>query len=280
MHAALEVYYKLKSDPDKTKVLSLCRQAIDNHYSDAKISFFDEYRTPDFCYESFLLYVLHYAHESLTPVTRDSNPLIEFSFSLDLATTSFDTSTFSLYGFGVLTDNPELEAAATGSLPLQIKWTGICDMVAEINGENWLIDHKTSSILSADFFEGFNLAMQPVGYLNAIRQAYPDLNLAGFMVNTLVCRKPTKTGKGFEPHRSYHRYPEWLFEEWKSDTIHLIEEFLDNLFRNSFPKKTSWCVGKYGKCAYLDVCTMEPQHRLAILNSDQYVDNSWKPVSH
>lgn len=279
MHAALEVYYKLHDEEDKSKVLQLCRQAIDASFAEATINFLDEYRTPDYCYNCFLQYITHYGKESLTPVKRDDKPLVEFSFALDLAMMEIDSSTFFHYGPGCLTDNEEKEISSAGSIPIHIKWTGICDLVATINGENWLIDHKTTSILSADFFDGFNLAMQPVGYVNAAKLAFPDLNIAGFMVNTLACRKPSKTGKGFEPHRSYLRYESWHFDEWKNDVVQLIGEFLHNLTLNNWPKKTTWCVGKYGKCPYLDVCSLPPDYRLHLLESDQYVYNTWKPVS-
>lgn len=279
IHAALEVYYKLHTEPDKSKVLQLCRQAIDNSFAEMTISYFDEYRTPDYAYSCFLQYIQHYAHESLTPVVTDDRPLIEFSFAFDLAEMNIPASVFHTYGLGMLTNEPEKEAQAVGDLKVHVKWTGICDLVANINGENWLIDHKTTSILSSDFFDGFNLAMQPIGYVYAANLAFPELAIAGFMVNTLACRKPTKTGKGFEPHRSFHRYEPWQFDEWKSDAINLISEFVYNLTLNSWPKKTTWCIGKYGKCPFLDVCSLPPAHRIHLLDSDQYVNNTWKPVS-
>lgn len=279
MHAALEVYYKLHSDPDKTKVLHLCRQAIDRAFEEVTINYFDEYRTPDYCYDCFLKYIQNYANEALVPVVENGKPLIEFSFAFDLAEMTIPANVFHTYDIGRLTNNEKKELSAAGDIRVHVKWTGICDIVADINGENWLIDHKTTSILSADFFDGFNLAMQPIGYVHAARMAFPHLNITGFMVNTLACRKPTKTGKGFEPHRSFHRYEDWHFDEWKTDAINLIGEFVYNLTLNCWPKKTTWCVGKYGKCPYLDVCSLPPAYRLDLLNSDQFVNNTWKPVS-
>lgn len=279
IHAALEVYYKLRDSPDKSKVLELCRKAIDNIYKDYSLDYFNEYRTPDYCYECFLKYIQHYNQEHLVPVEADGKLLIEFSFVLDLAELSIPSSVFHTYGLGTLTDDKTKESSASGDIKVHVKWTGICDMIANINGENWVIDHKTTSILLNDFFDGFNLSMQPIGYVNAARLAFLHLNIIGFMANILACRRPTKTGKNFEPHRSFHRYEEFHFEEWKNDAINLISEFIYNLVKNSWPKKTTWCVGKFGKCPYLDVCSLPPAHRIHLLNSDQYVNNTWKPVS-
>jgi hypothetical protein len=281
MHAALEIYYKLRSKHEPMEVLGLCQKAIDNTYEEYPgLQLFGDYRTPSFCWDSFLAYVAEYKNDGLKPVLKDDKPLVEFSFALELGQTEIDASVFAEHGYGMLTSDASKEQQASGLLTVKIIWTGICDMLAERDGEVWLVDHKTTSILSNDFFESFNIAMQPVGYVNAVRKAYPELKIAGFLVNVLACRRPTKTGKSFEPHRSTYRYEQWQTDEWNTDVLTLIEDFLHSLTTNEWPKQTTWCVGKYGKCPYFDVCSLPPKQRIMFLNTDQYADNTWKPVGH
>lgn len=160
-------------------------------------------------------------------------------------------------------------------------------MLAEVNGHLYVVDHKTTSILSQDFFDGFEIAMQPTGYFSAIQAAFPDLPIRGFMVNVLACRKPvaavTKSGrpttsKPFEPHRRQYDYHPWHVAEFKQDALALVEELFANITNKFFPRKTQWCVGKYGKCPFFDVCSLPPESRLEMLMSDNYVYNTWKPV--
>ncbi len=290
MHAALEVWYKHYNNtfPDAAKlqeILLLCKTAIDQAFAEHPSSTMgQDYRTSDYCYTCFLQYISHpeIKDERMKPAELDGQQLVEFSFSLPLDTAEVDPRVFTHYGYGVLTDNAELEqsaAAAFKDLPCVIEWSGIIDMVADSGGEHWLVDHKTTSILSNDFFDSFEIAMQPVGYVSAARQALPHLDIKGFIVNVLACRKPTKTGTAFEPHRRRYQYEQWHFDEWKADALGLIQEFLSNLHSNFFPKKTAWCAGKYGMCRYFPVCSMNPDHRSAILQSGEYVDNTWNPFS-
>lgn len=279
MHAALEIYYKLRLTTEPTELLALCKTGIYNEFAKfPHLNLVNEYRTPEYCYECFVKYVAQYRSENLQPVVTDK-PLVEFSFALDLGATTLDSSVFQAYGYGTLTDDAEFEQQASGILDVKIKWTGICDMLATTNSDVWLVDHKTTSILSEDFFNGFNIAMQPVGYVNAMRHLFPELNVKGFLLNVLACRKPTKTGTGFETHRSFHAYEQWHIDEWNRDVLALIEEFLHNLSSNNWPRKTTWCIGKYGKCPYFDVCSLPPRLRLSFLQSDSYDINTWKPVS-
>ena len=192
--------------------------------------------------------------------------------------------------FGTLTNSAEKEKAVYlngGTIPVHIEWTGIIDMLAEVNGGLYVVDHKTTSIISQDFFDGFEIAMQPTGYFAAMKAAFPDLPIKGFMANVLACRKPvaaiTKSGKPtsskpFEAFRRQYHYSDWHVNEFKQDALALVEELFANVTNKFFPKKTQWCVGKYGKCPYFDVCSLPPESRMDMLMSDQYINNTWKPV--
>jgi len=272
-------------------LLQRCYLAIESTFAEYPIGFINDYRTPEYCIQSFAEYLTHYQSEVVVPVTHQQKPLVEFSFSYPLGKIELPIHIFKDWGYGKLTNDQNMEeqmvASGATSLPCSIEWTGIVDMIASLSGEHWLVDHKTTSILSGDFFDGFEIAMQPVGYVAAARAAFPDLDIQGFMVNVLACRKPVSavtasgkksTAKAFEPHRRFYRYDTWKETEFRTDALALIEEFIANLTSNYFPRKTQWCIGKYGKCAFFEVCSLPPEQRMMMLESGTYQENTWKPV--
>lgn len=294
IHAGLEVWYRNKQtigiDTTREDLLSRCYSAIESTFAESPPSLFPDYRTSDYAIQSFHSYITHYQNEVMTPYIHEGKPMVEFSFAYPLGQVELPTSMFASWGFGTLTneESQERTAATTQThIPVHIEWTGIVDMLAEVNGHLYVVDHKTTSILSQDFFDGFEIAMQPTGYFSAIQAAFPDLPIRGFMVNVLACRKPvaavTKSGrpttsKPFEPHRRQYDYHPWHVAEFKQDALALVEELFANITNKFFPRKTQWCVGKYGKCPFFDVCSLPPESRLEMLMSDNYVYNTWKPV--
>ena len=273
-------------------LLQRCYSAIESTFAASPPSHFaPDYRTSDYAVQSFHSYISHYKDEILTPFTHQDKPMVEFSFSFPLGKSELPTNVFQQWGFGTLTDCglTEGEKIRQGQthLPIKIEWSGIVDMLAEINGSLYVVDHKTTSILSQDFFDGFEIAMQPVGYFAAMRAAFPELPIKGFLANVLACRKPvaafTKSGKPtsskpFEAMRRQYAYSDWLVEEFKRDALAIVEELFANLTNSYFPRKTTWCIAKYGKCPFFDVCALPPNQRMAMLKSDQYTNNTWRPV--
>lgn len=302
IHAGLEVWYRNKQtigiDTTREDLLSRCYSAIESTFASSPPSLFPDYRTSDYAIQSFHSYITHYQNEILTPFIHEGKPLVEFSFAYPLGKVELPIEMFNSWGVGTLTNDieqerfylgrqPDLTTQSPLSLPVHIEWTGIIDMLAEINGDLYVVDHKTTSIISQDFFDGFEIAMQPTGYFAAMRAAFPDLPIKGFMANVLACRKPvaafTKSGKPtsskpFEAFRRQYHYSDWHVNEFKQDALALVEELFANVTNKFFPKKTQWCVGKYGKCPYFDVCSLPPQSRMDMLMSDQYINNTWKPV--
>jgi len=306
IHAGLEVWYRNKDKVGQSipipaeqetyevltreALLTRCYSAIESTFTESPPSLFPDYRTSDYAVQSFHSYINHYKDEVLTPYVHEGKPLVEFSFAYPLGKTELPTSVFKSWGYGTLTNDSEIEASlpeSDAAVPVRIEWTGIIDMLAEVNGSLYVVDHKTTSIISQDFFDGFEIAMQPTGYFSAMKAAFPDLPIKGFLANVLACRKPvaavTKSGKPttskpFEAFRRQYHYSDWHVQEFKQDALALVEELFANVTNQFFPKKTQWCVGKYGKCPYFDVCSLPPESRLSMLQSDNYINNTWKPV--
>lgn len=307
IHAGLEVWYRNKDKIGQSipipaeqetyevltreALLTRCYSAIESTFTESPPSLFPDYRTSDYAVQSFHSYINHYKDEVLTPYVHEGKPLVEFSFAYPLGKVELPVDMFGYWPpFGTLTNDKDKEKEAYlhgGTIPVRIEWTGIIDMLAEVNGSLYVVDHKTTSIISQDFFDGFEIAMQPTGYFSAMKAAFPDLPIKGFLANVLACRKPvaavTKSGKPttskpFEAFRRQYHYSDWHVQEFKQDALALVEELFANVTNQFFPKKTQWCVGKYGKCPYFDVCSLPPESRLSMLQSDNYINNTWKPV--
>jgi hypothetical protein len=286
VHAGLETLYNTPdrhNDPTLPARISL---AIQEEFDLNPVSLFDDYRTADFAMEVMRQYMEHYKAEVMQPVTFNDTKLVEFGFSFPIGEVSIDSDMFEQYGYGTLTNDAKKESVWVSNcklgdtfryLPCIIEWTGVVDLVTQIDNQIWVCDHKTTSILSSDFTDGFEMAPQPIGYLSAINKLLPT-PAAGFMLNGLICRKQTKTGKGIEFTRRFYTYEDWQYTEWTSDILMLIEEFLNNLSTQNFPGRRNSCLMKWGKCPYFDTCSLNPSVRHLHINSGVYTRNIWKPV--
>lgn len=288
-HSALEAFYKRDPSDSVETILSIGGRAIQAEYALHPSSCINDYRTADFCYSTFSQYVAQYFHESFKPVIYEGKPLVEFTFSFPVGRTKIPASIFKQWGYGKLTSRPETEVyfaedegrlqLSNGMLNCQIEWSGIVDSLMLMgDGETIRVwDHKTTSILSDAFFNAFQVSMQPIGYVTAMRAAFPDLKIKGFMLNCIACRKPTKTGQSYESYRRPYDYSLEQEQEFLTDLLALIGELFHNLASKTFPKKTNWCAGKYGACPYLDVCSAPASQRPLILSTGLFADNTWKP---
>jgi hypothetical protein len=78
--------------------------------------------------------------------------------------------------------------------------------------------------------------------------------------------------------QTYYKHDEQP-EEWRRNTIALVETFLWHYQRGYFPKQTQWCVEKYGKCQYFDVCSSFPaSNRQNVLYSGLYKQKEEKKM--
>jgi len=296
-HSALECFYKRSPSDTVESITQLGGRAIQAEYALHPPGAIDDYRTADFCFATYCQYVAQYFNESLTPYVHEGKPLVEFTFVMPVGMTEVPIHTFNRWGYGKLTNDEEREREEDNkvsagyppgtkglvrtTLPCRIEWSGIIDALMLMgDGETLRVcDHKTSSIKTNALFDSYNVSMQPIGYVTAMRAAFPELNIKGFFLNSVICRAPTKTGISYESYRRPYDYTTEQCDEWKSDLLALIGELLHNLTTKNFPKKTNWCAGKYGACPYLDVCSAPASQRLMILNTGLYSDNTWKPSS-
>ena len=165
---------------------------------------------------------------------------------------------------------------------ITILYCGRIDLVVHSDGQLFVVDHKTTSMMGEQFFKGLSVSPQMVGYCTGVETIIPTEKCAGFIVNAIKVPRPTiKRGievnsECFQRCRTYLQ--DGQIAEWRLNTIALIEEFLWNYDRGILPQKKSWCVNKFGMCEFFGVCELPADNRALMLSTGQFTDNVWSPL--
>lgn len=212
-------------------------------------------------------------------IVRDplSQPLLELPFAVEFAV--YDVDTKIMVPPSLIVEGSNNHTPGLYIRKIHAEWTGRIDAVVEdAEGLLWVLDHKTSSMGGQTFFDDFVLSSQLRGYKWAAEKVY-GIKVTGAMVNAIINRKPTRTGVCREFHRQRYPYSPEFIEEWRHNTAVAIGDFVASLVRSYFPAYTKWCIGKYGRCQYFDVCTLPEDSRPSMLASDFYTDVTWSPLN-
>lgn len=286
IHEGLEFWYKSNRDPHDDTLWEGMVEAASQPFADAPTQLGD-WRNLDRCVDTLSKYRAKYPTEPFEILEVNGIKQVELPFSLPMGVIELSGEPTS-YTFEQIVDpttwpdtwEPMSKVAIK---ELHVYWTGKMDVAINMDNKLWIMDHKTSSIAGSskkpnpNYFKEFELSQQTIGYAWAGQQIYGE-EVAGLLVNVLVGRRPTKTGipTDFIRQRLYYRQDQ--ISEWRTDVLTLISDFASNLERSFFPRKTKWCVGKYGTCPYFDVCTMPDAQRLPMLLSDYFVNTTWSPL--
>lgn len=277
IHAGLEAWYKLVQYDEQPDFESAMRMAFDvasqvyNKEMQACTAsgFGDDWRNLDRVIDTLHRYFSHYQFDDVE--VYDSH--IEQAFSAPLAIITFNKSVPGYY----VKDMEQAESVFVNKI--HVYWTGRIDLIVKDQGGLWVMDHKTTSMLGPTFWDNFVLSSQMIGYCWAAEKVVVREPIKGVIVNAIAGRKPTRTGVGTEFHRRHFYYSEDQILAWKKNTIALVGNFLSALKSGFFPMSTTWCIGKYGKCRYHDVCSLPEKDKLPYLYSDYYSDNTWSPLT-
>lgn len=268
IHAALEVLYRDGFTAEKKALTALLDYIDKNPYSTT-----GEWRTPAYAIEAVQRYIAYWSlMDNLTPISPD---WVEKAFALNIGT--FEIKASLPYPTNQVTEEGSNEPLYIDTLHVQ--YTGKLDIGATNGDPNeiFVVDHKTSSMGGATFFDDFELSQQTHGYQWAMQKIL-GRPVQGFILNALLIRKPTRTGTGMEFDRKSYCYSQESILEWEQDMLQSVESYVNSLVHDTFPKYTAWCMGKYGKCQYHDVCTLPSAQRRFMLHSDFFTNVTWSPL--
>lgn len=204
--------------------------------------------------------------------------MVEMSFALPLHRHIMDDMSYKLSGLG----------------EIPVIFTGRIDLPVSLDSRIFIMDHKTTSILGSSFFDRMMMATQMRGYCWAFRELTGQMP-AGYIVNALRTKEPPvyvaegKTGgtrkyqnpelwwqESFQRERYYVDAAK--LDEWKQNTIDKIEEFFWHYSRGYLPTNSESCTKYNMRCPFFRVCELEQEDRLTMLNSGDYVTNTWSPL--
>jgi len=146
----------------------------------------------------------------------------------------------------------ELEVALPDLQMLTVK----IDLVARVNDTPAVIEWKTTGSEFGSFFQQFDMDAKSTGYVYAMRQRFPNLDIRSVVVPTL--KKPRKNSKEmkFEFQQKITQRTDSELERWAIDTSYLLSQMDVVTKRQRLPvRNTKSCVNAYGKvCPFKPIC--------------------------
>lgn len=251
VHAALEVRYRHRGavTPALLAEMSAAQRA---HWAASTCT--PDWRCPDYADTLVQAYALAYPQEQF--LVRE----VETPFCRTLGTVE-------VHGrrYGVLYQ---------GRRDLVVSYIGT-------EGQEWVMDHKTSSSES-NLPVQWGQNMSQLGYCWS-RQQLTGRPVEGFIINSLLWRKPVAK-KSDLPRFAFQRVPilvaPWQLEEWRENVLTRAREIIETMREDAWAsrKNPDSCL-KYGaKCPYWDACTSPARVRERLLQSGGYRANDWSPL--
>jgi len=227
--------------------------------------------------------------------TGQSKMMVELPFTVDLFWWEGIVPTAAL-AEGFPAEQIFYSGDGFAKVQIRVLYCGRIDLPHILDGSLFVMDHKTTSMLGNGFYEQMRMSAQQKGYCWSFEQLTGQ-KVRGYQVNTIRVKEPPKyvtegkassrTGKVTTAEswwdeslqREKYLLSDGELNEWHRNTIGLIKEFFWHYQNDYFPKKTSWCVSKYGKCTYYDVCSLFPsEQRGILLHSGNFQENKWTPL--
>lgn len=202
----------------------------------------------------------------------NGNPQLEIPFRVPMGEIDVDTR-IPYPAKEVIVDSTSEEDQFYVKM-IRVFWTGRIDRLCTMEGESWLMDHKTTTMLGEQYWDQFHLSQQMVGYLWACR-TLGICDPVGLYLNVLAVPGARRKTIAFE--RKRFRYFDWHLVEWEQDVSQMVADFIANLARGHFPRNTNSCSGKYGRCPYFTVCNLPPHNRHAALERE-FQPVTWSPL--
>lgn len=269
IHLALEHRYKNLKNSSPTILDEQDQAELLQKYFASNIMPEEDHRQLNFAVELVKRYNAKYQVEPFNLLTdKDGKVMVELSFALPLFEYTLEERT---------------DIGHYHQKQVPIYYTGRIDLPVLWDGQIIIIDHKTASMLGDYYFDSQRISPQYEGYSWAFEQLTGQ-KVSGFCINAIRTKaQPVKPRSSWDEwwNECFARHKEYLkpgqLEEWKKNTIALINEFFFHYQNDFMPQKKKACT-MYGKCQYYDVCYLPEENRNVVLQSDQFTTNDWSPL--
>jgi hypothetical protein len=242
-----------------------------------------DHRNADCMFQTIKKYNDRYKNDQLEKMIFqfEGEPMVERPFKIALCTLKIDDWIPYRVAEVVGENNKwEITVDANGffyAKKIHILYCGRIDAVFEQNNQLWIDDNKSTSRGGKEFEEAFRLSLQTRGYGWAVWKLTGRRPM-GAIVNGVIVRPPTKTGKGTEFNRSTYFYSEDSLTEWEDNMKAHVSDFVGCLVRGFWPQSAQSFKSPCAGCDYQDNCALPRDQRAADLASDIYRDVTWNPM--
>lgn len=200
--------------------------------------------------------------DKLVPINLGSEPFVEKSFAFYLGDIEITSGTVKK--------------------KVRVIWSGRIDLAVSRQDGIYPVDHKTTSVMGAQFADDKLRSSQMLGYAWATTRFIHSVGeprpFRGILINAVCMRS-----KGFERQIYTLPYTTWQLEQWQLETLVILQTTLSRLLHTLescflCPCRTS-CVTKYGKCSHFNTCQLssDAMERL-VLDKEFYEDDTWSPL--
>lgn len=284
IHLALEHRYrKYKTDPVPDSYWNEVGVILTEYFMEHPVPI-DDWRNMNWAMKTMKEYLKKYESEDFALLgDKDGNVMVELPFAIEL-----------FRWRGELNDGSGARDA-NYSTEIPVIYTGRIDLPVVLpDSTYWVMDHKTTAMIGAQHWDKMRMSSQQRGYCWSFQQL-TGKKVSGYCVNTIRSKQPpdyvlrgepSSRGKSTSPEawwneslqRERFYVSQKTLDEWKYNTISLVEEFFWHYQRGYLPMETALGCSAYGRCPYFDVCTTDPDDRDVMLQSGMYTTNEWSPL--
>ena len=267
LHAGLATWYK-------THDLGQSLLSIGEVWKDDQP--IDDFRTKEKCITTMIEYSKSYPHESFQVVGAPDNPMIEVPFTIELGRcvpfcgdwTAADGTEH--HGCGVMQHGFENEVCEKCGEPLEpIEYGGIFDGLIEFSHQVFILEHKSTSVMGASYFNQFKPNNQVCGYIWGAGQL-SGKKVVGAMVNAIGVYKAGAT----KFNREITSRSEGAITEWKKNVQSTCAEIRFHERHGFWPLRTMACT-LYGLCEFHSVHVLEHQTEREKRLENDFVKDHW-----
>lgn len=151
-----------------------------------------------------------------------------------------------------------------------IDYFGTIDLVVRhiTTGEILVCDHKTSSVVGADFYNRLKPNHQYTGYLMGAKKVF-GLTTDSFLINCIQVKAKPLTSRGTPPSfpRQVTTRDNDDYNEFTEAVVTNVSNWLRQNEYNNFPLGHTNACAMYGGCSYLTACSAPMTMRETILKA-------------
>lgn len=183
-----------------------------------------------------------------------------------------DEAATGMFTYHLKNGTPAVELSFSFEADDGILFTGHLDRVAEMGGDRYILDQKTTvTTISASYFEQFSPNNQ-ISLYTLAGKLILDTPISGMIIDAAqIAVGFTRFERGF-----IHRTAEVL-EEWKGNALYTIAQARSATALNFFPMNLASC-GNYGGCEFRSICRLAKSQRASYLAADFSRTELWDPL--